>query len=153
MSTNWLLTRYDDSGNNWLKFERQRAIFAVWVNIIGTKMDLYTAGDGDLYLLLFYGLYFLTSCGFRTRLGPERSEPRVFMQVSGTEPISQLVYPTSHFDIHCAIASKKKLIELLRLEEGLTSAFAVFVRHGTCRVEDMAGVSLRVYCNTLIWSL
>lgn len=111
-----------EMGDSQVKFAMRRAALYVWVDMIGSTLDLDTAGDEELYLPLAGGRYPLTGRDradqarhndFKIR---EDRSPRFLVLVSGTERISLLVCRISHNYVRYQMAESIKIVELLRLE-------------------------------------
>lgn len=106
--------------------------------MIGAKMDLESARDEHLHLPVAGSRNLLTgpSCSDRTGHSDfevlEGRSTGFFVLVSVTEPISLLLFPASHTYMHYAMAHKKKLVELLHVEDVRISAFLYFSCTGPC---------------------
>lgn len=105
ISTDRLLTRYEEKGGSRHELAWRRAALDVWIGMIGATMNLDTAGDGKLHLRVTASEYHLTGRGCPDQTGHTNFEvwegrsPGLLVQVAATEPLSLLVYPALYTDL------------------------------------------------------
>lgn len=142
-SKNHFWTSYINKGENCVKFARRRAAFDVWFGMLGTPMDLNSAGNEKFSLLVTDGRYLVTGWDRLDQTeqnGLEIQDDQssgYFVYIYGSETMCLSVYVASHTRVQYPVSIMQKFAEMLRLEKVAFSAHSVSIgigyhQHGCC---------------------
>lgn len=123
-----------NDGDSPIKFARRHTTLDIWMGMVSVILNMDSSEYETIYLPVASSQYYLTCRDFTHHTAHNDFKIRKLRSsgllnlASGTDPISRLKFPASCIYTHYPLAEKKRLAELLRVEELRILSFSAFVR-------------------------